>query len=202
MTKHRIHSRLAFEEKLAALSDNAVSIALIDLDHFMEVNDTYGHAVGDEVLAQLEEILIANAPAEVLLGRIGGDEYAVALPLTSSENTLILLEEVRQHFSSRPQSEKLKTPVGMSVGIASKPPHAESVQDLLRAAAEALLRAKKEGAGRVAIYVDSKMTLKSNYYPKAALERLSKLSNALNRTEASLLREALDDLFNKYSREL
>ena len=202
MRKLRIHSRLAFEEKLAALSDNAVSIALIDLDHFMEVNDTYGHAVGDEVLAQLEEILIANAPTEALLGRIGGDEYAVALPLTSSENTLILLEEVRQHFSSRPQSEKLKTPVGMSVGIASKPPHAESVQDLLRAAAEALLRAKKEGAGRVAIYVDSKMTLKSNYYPKAALERLSKLSSALNRTEASLLREALDDLFNKHSHEL
>ena len=202
MRKLRIHSRLAFEEKLAALSDNAVSIALIDLDHFMEVNDNFGHTVGDEVLTQLEEVLIANAPAEALLGRIGGDEYAVALPLTSSENTLILLEEVRQHFSSRPQSEKLKTPVGMSVGIASKPPHAESVQDLLRAAAEALLRAKKEGAGRVAIYVDSKMTLKSNYYPKAALERLSKLSNALNRTEASLLREALDDLFNKYSREL
>ena len=202
MTKRRIHSRLAFEEKLAALSDGAVSMALIDLDHFMEVNDNYGHAVGDEVLAQLEETLISNAPPEALLGRIGGDEYAVALPLTSSETALILLEEVRQHFSSRPQSKKLSTPVGMSVGIASKPPHADSVQDLLRAAAEALLRAKKEGAGRVAIYVDSKMTLKSNYYPKAALERLSKLSSALNRTEASLLREALDGLFNEYSREL
>jgi predicted DNA-binding protein len=46
------------------------------------------------------------------------------------------------------------------------------------------------------------MTLKSNYYPKAGLERLAKLSNALNRTEASLLREALDSLLGKYSEEL
>lgn len=63
---------------------------------------------------------------------------------------------------------------------------------------EALYRAKSEGRGRVAIYVESKMTLKSNYYSKASLERLAKLSDALNRTEASLLREALDDLFVKH----
>jgi diguanylate cyclase len=63
---------------------------------------------------------------------------------------------------------------------------------------ETLDRAKQEGRRRVAIYVGSKMTLKSNYYAKSALDRLSKLSSALNRTEASLLREALDDLVIKY----
>ncbi len=50
----------------------------------------------------------------------------------------------------------------------------------------------------MAIFVESKMTLKSNYYPKASLEKLAKLSSSLARTEASLLREALDDLFGKY----
>ena len=64
------------------------------------------------------------------------------------------------------------------------------------------MRAKREGRGRVAIYVDEKMTLKSNYYSRANLDRLSKLSGATSRTEASLLREALDDLFQKYRDEL
>ena len=155
-----------------------------------------------KVLAKLEDILSGSLPGEAIIGRVGGDEYVVALPATSAEVALILLEEVRSHFSGRPPNERLARPVGLSVGIASKPPHADTVQNLMRAADEALLRAKNEGAGRIAIYVDSKMTLKSNYYPKAALERLSKLSSALNRTEASLLREALDSLFVKYSGEL
>ena len=65
------------------------------------------------------------------------------------------------------------------------------------AANEALARGKREGGGRVAIYVEEKMVLKSNYYSRAALDRLSKLAARTNRTEASLLREALDDLFTK-----
>jgi phosphatidylserine/phosphatidylglycerophosphate/cardiolipin synthase-like enzyme len=72
----------------------------------------------------------------------------------------------------------------------------------VRAAEEALFRAKREGGGRVAIYVEEKMVLKSNYYPRGSLDRLSKLSSATGRTEASLLREALDDLFQKHRDEL
>jgi predicted DNA-binding protein len=64
------------------------------------------------------------------------------------------------------------------------------------------MRAKRDGRDRVALYVEEKMTLKSNYYSKANLERLAKLSTATDRTEASLLREALDDLLYKYWDEL
>lgn len=106
---------------------------------------------------------------------------------------------MRVHFSSREVSPTLPRKLTLSVGIASRPPHARTMSEPFRAADEALFRAKREGRSRSAIYVESKMTLKSNYYSKASLERLAKLSNALNRTEASLLREALDDLVAKYS---
>ena len=199
--KKQVMSRAGFEEKLEEIADQ-LSVALIDIDHFKEVNDDFGHAAGDEVLRSLETVLTGSLPKEALIGRLGGDEYAVALPDMPAENALILLEEVRTHFSNRRPAESVPRKVHLSVGIASRPPHAETATDLLRAATEALYRAKREGKNRVAIYVESKMTLKSNYYSKASLERLSKLSNALDRTEASLLREALDDLFIKYKEEL
>ena len=67
---------------------------------------------------------------------------------------------------------------------------------------QALARAKREGRSRVAIFVEEKMTLKSNYYSRATLDRLAKLSGKTGRTEASLLREGLDDLLAKYRDEL
>lgn len=195
-------SRQGFEEKVESLEDQQLSVALIDLDHFKAINDDFGHTAGDEVLRSLEGALTGSLPKEAIIGRLGGDEYAVALADTPAEGALILLEEIRTHFSSRPPTPSVPRKVFLSAGIASRPPHAETVQELLRAADEALYRAKSEGKSRVAIYQESKMTLKSNYYPKAALERLSKLSTALNRTEASLLREALDKLFIEYKEEL
>ncbi len=196
-------TRPDFETALNELpKDSLVSLALTDLDHFADINDDYGRETGDAVLRHLEAVLQGSLLADALLARLGGDEYAVALPGLPAENALILLEEVRTHFSHRTPNPKIPRKVHLSVGIASRPPHAKDIPDLMRAADEALYRAKTEGRGRVAIYVESKMTLKSNYYSKASLERLSKLSDALSRTEASLLREALDDLFVKYGEVL
>ena len=195
-------SRADFEENLQSLPDGLLSVALLDLDHFKEVNDDYGHKAGDEVLRGLERVLTGSLPSEAVVGRLGGDEYAVALPDMPAENALIVLEEIRAHFSSREPAKSVPRRLHLSVGIASRPTHAGTVPELLRAADEALYRAKAEGRSRIAIYVESKMTLKSNYYSKASLEKLSKLSAASNRTEASLLREALDDLFIKHSEAL
>ena len=199
----KLLSRQDFEQQVEdAAADQQLSLALLDLDHFKAINDDFGHDAGDEVLRSLEGALTGSLPKEAIVGRLGGDEYGVALPDTPAEGALILLEEIRAHFSSRPPTDSVPRKVFLSAGIASRPAHADTVLGLMRAADEALYRAKSEGKSRVAIYVEAKMTLKSNYYPKAALERLSKLSTALNRTEASLLREALDDLFVKYKEEL
>jgi diguanylate cyclase (GGDEF)-like protein len=186
----------AFEARLTKLPEEMpVALALLDVDEFKELNDERGREAGDAALRSLERTLATNLPEDAVVGRVGGDEYAVALPRTSPESALILLEEVRSHIAERDG-------VNVSVGIAARPQHATGASELMRAADEALFRAKREGRGRVAIYVEDRMTLKSNYYPKAALERLSKLSDATGRTEASLLREALDDLLASRSDEL
>jgi diguanylate cyclase len=195
-------NRHDFEQALSQLESSAMALALIDLDHFKEINDTLGHSTGDTVLRSLERTLGGSLPENAIVGRIGGDEYAAAIPDTTAESALILLEEIRSHFSSHNISSEIPRKIQLSVGIAAKPPHAKTIADLMRCADEAMYRAKREGRGRVAIYVEDKMTLKSNFYPKAQLERLSKLSSATGRTEASLLREALEELLVKYKDEL
>jgi diguanylate cyclase len=203
MTTTTVLRREELEATLSELPDTApLALAVADLDSFRELNDEHGQATGDAVLAAFEQTLAASLPDGALVSRISGDEWAVALPGASPETALILLEEIRAHFSARPPVDALAEPVQVSIGIASRPQHAKTTAELMRAADEALYRAKREGRGRVAIYVEDKMTLKSNYYSKAALDRLGKLSAATHRTEASLLREALEDLLSKYKNEL
>lgn len=176
-----------------AVGDGAVSLASIDIDNFRTYNEEHGHDGGDKLLVAWDRTLRGSLPKAAIVSRLGGDEYAVALPDFSAENALIVMEEIRTHFL--PQAS-------ISVGVAARPPHAADLATLLNAAEDALARAKREGRARVAIWVEEKMTLKSNYYSRADLDRLAKLSDRSGRTEASLLREALDDLFVKYRDDL
>jgi diguanylate cyclase len=176
-----------------------VAVALTDIDGFARFNEARGLKEGDRVLRSWEKTLRSNAPQDAFVSRLGGDEFGVILPGSSPESALILLEEIRSHFASHTVEDP---PIDVSVGIAAAPPHGSTAEELIRGAGEALMRAKREGRGRVAIFVEEKMTLKSNYYSRASLDRLSKLSGATSRTEASLLREALDDLFEKYRNDL
>ena len=200
--KHRTPSEwIAALDRMLHHGTVPMAVALTDLDGFHQINVTHGREAGDRVLDAWEKTLTSNVPVEAVVARLGGDEYAVALPGQSAENALILLEEIRGHFASH-SVKGVDADLGASAGIAAAPPHGATGEELHRAAGEALMRAKREGRGRAAIYVDEKMTMKSNYYSRANLDRLAKLSGATSRTEASLLREALDDLFEKYRDEL
>jgi diguanylate cyclase len=200
---NKLLERAQFEQAAGQVAERTpLALALTDIDQFLEINEAFGQAGGDKVLRSFERTLTGSVPPGAIVGRISGDEYAVALPDTSAESALILLEEIRSHFGSIEAAPEVPRRVQVSVGIAARPQHAKTVAELIRAADEALFRAKREGKGRVAIYVEDRMTLKSNYYGKASLERLSKLSQATGRTEASLLREALDDLLDKHGDKL
>lgn len=187
-----------WEQAVQAFAANRqLAVAVCDLDNFKEINDTHGHDVGDLVLRAWERTLAGSVPPGAIVGRVGGDEYAVALPDMSAENALIVMEEIRAHYSAHPPTPAIGS-IGVSAGIASRPPHATEPDELLAAAKDALMRAKREGRNCISIYVEEKMTLKSNYYTRGGLDRLSKLSRNTGRTEASLLREALDDLLEKH----
>lgn len=201
MTPTGLMAKTAMQEFVGEVDAKAgsapLAVAQADLDEFASVNDEFGHAVGDKVLASWERTLKGSLPRDALVHRVGGDEYVIALFDHTAETALIVLEEIRDHFASHRIPEIGRT-CGVSIGIASRPPHAATTTELMQAAYAALGRAKREGRSRVAIYVEEKMVLKSNYYARTTLERLAKLSDHTGRTEASLLREALDDLLVKY----
>jgi diguanylate cyclase len=194
----------AFLARLAHLlhGGNApLALAQTDLDDLVGINERRGAAGGDLALAAWERLLDGNLPAGAEVMRLGGDEYAVLLPGLSAESALVLMDEIREHYAGHPV-EGLGESTTASIGVAANPPHGATAEALWQASGQALMRAKRDGRDRVAIYVEEKMVLKSNYYPRAGLDRLAKLSGATGRTEASLLREALDDLVGKYRESL
>lgn len=197
MVRPDILTAEAFRHALTDLGEAPLTLAIIDLDHFSTVNEQLGHREGDQVLRTTERLLSGSLPTGSIIGRIGGDEYAVILPETVAETALILCDEIIKHFHIHRETIWPRS-LGLSIGLAARPAHANTLKELENAAAEAMMRAKREGRGRTCIYVESKMVLKSNYYSKSQLERLSKLSKALERTEASLLREAVDYLIDKH----
>ncbi|MEW6723540.1 MAG: diguanylate cyclase [Bacillota bacterium] len=186
----RLESMLAQHSRL--------TMACLDLDNFMEINQRYGRAVGDQVLATVTRLLAANLSDIAALARHGDEFYAI---LTSPrEVSFIELEELRRYIHENQHpigSEHVSFTV--STGLAGYPEDARNAQELWRAAESALFIAKRQGRNQIRLAANESMTLKSNYYTGTQLERLSDLARRLGRTEASLLREALDDLLRKYS---
>lgn len=174
---------------------SAVAVAVIDLDGFGPVNDAEGPAEGDALLGRCEDAVRNALPPSGLVAHVRGDEFAVVLPDAAPESLLIALESARQAIAAA-------EPVTLSAGVAGRPQHGASSDELLSAADTALVRAKRDGANRIAMAVEERMVLKTSYYAPAALHRLAKLARRTGRPEASLLREALDDLLAKHQNAL
>lgn len=147
-----LHRRNALEEALAREHAEArrhgrtYSMALIDIDHFKVINDSYGHAVGDEVLMQVAHVLKETFRVMDWIGRWGGEEFLCLLPETDSDLALHGMERLRKRIAATPfsiQSRSLR--VTASVGVASFPSDGQTVADLLVQVDAALYRAKQQG---------------------------------------------------------
>ena len=195
----------ALEEALskAQAKRGDLSIICVDIDRFKETNDEYGHRVGDEVLRRLGSILNNNFAEVGTVGRIGGDEFAVILPQQRADSAFILAEEVRKLVEDSPipvhiAGRSLTVHFQITGGVASYPGDGSDRVDLLRKADEALYRAKQTGRNRICLPASGQMVTKTSHYTQIQLERLAAIARKLDKSEAFLLREGLDDLLRKY----
>ncbi|EIM29935.1 GGDEF domain-containing protein [Microvirga lotononidis] len=134
-------------------------LLLVDADHFKGINDRYGHAAGDLALATISQQLRAEIVPDSLLGRIGGEAFAVYLPRTSMESGV----EIAEHYRKRIEQVDFR-PIGrdrhqLTVSIGAAPVRPEiKLTDILREADQNLYEAKSKGRNRVVSPLDNKST--------------------------------------------
>ena len=124
---------------------------MMDLDHFKNVNDTYGHDAGDSVLRLFGSICMQNLRGEDLLGRIGGEEFAILLPQTEITGAINIAERIRQEVacSNFKVAEGKHLNVTVSIGVATLYDDTTTICKLLKRADEALYRSKNGGRNMV-----------------------------------------------------
>jgi diguanylate cyclase (GGDEF)-like protein len=136
-----------------ALRTGPMSLLMLDLDHFKQVNDTWGHAVGDKVLVNFAQV--ARSPLRVvdLLARIGGEEFLVLLPNTTAEGANAvaerILDAVRDQVLEMAEGTVTYT---VSIGIAEFKGADDSLFELMKRADTALYQAKNSGRNRIQVY--------------------------------------------------
>lgn len=146
---NRRHFDLVLDERLARVSANrhsdSFSVAILDIDHFKPINDTHGHAVGDNVLKQLAQILNSQVRGSDLAARIGGEEFALLMPETSIEEASSALERLRLIIEAHPWQP---VPITASIGVTGYLA-GDTRESLMARADRALYKAKHLGRNHV-----------------------------------------------------
>ncbi|CAN7638760.1 diguanylate cyclase [Trinickia sp. LjRoot230] len=126
-----------------------LSVLLFDLDHFKNINDRYGHAVGDTVLRVMAQRVVGAVRTHDTFGRFGGEEFALLLPCTPLADAMVVAEKIRMTISGTPvEAEGMLVPVTASVGGASARPGLPTYEVLINEADAALYSAKRQGRNR------------------------------------------------------
>ncbi len=149
---HRHMKALLYNEiERVRVNKNALSVIMLDIDHFKDYNDRYGHSAGDKVILRIAHILQDNAAKHTqLIARYGGEEFVIILPNTDNDNARKIAEKIRQDVAkSRFILRREQTSVTISAGVASYCDSMKDRDELLKKADFLLYKAKKEGRNRV-----------------------------------------------------
>lgn len=148
-------NRRAFFERAQVLyaqcrhNQQPLCALMLDMDHFKQINDTYGHQAGDQVLRQIGGVISASFRQADVYGRLGGEEFAVLLPNTSLDTARAIAEQLIMAISGL-AAEPVKG-LSASLGLASTHDHDQDLHGLMNMADKALYRAKAQGRNQVAL---------------------------------------------------
>lgn len=132
------------------------AVLFVDLDHFKSINDTHGHAAGDEVLRVVSRVLQEQTRTSDLVGRIGGEEFSVFLPNTDRDGAASLAESLRVAIEvSCPQVADISLRVTASIGVADSTGAAKDMHTIQQHADAAMYEAKQGGRNRVSVFMAS-----------------------------------------------
>jgi diguanylate cyclase (GGDEF)-like protein len=133
--------------------DHQISIILIDVDNFKEINDTYGHVAGDQLLQTIARRFTGNLRQMDIIGRYGGDEFVILLPETNQEQARIAAERLHEVVTQ----DSVDTPkdtiqLQISMGVASLNNRSDDMEKLLIKTDQALYAAKEAGRNQVSVF--------------------------------------------------
>lgn len=154
-----LHVRLSEELARARRDATTLTCLMLDIDHFKRVNDTFGHAAGDEVLKEIAQRIESQVRASDVAARYGGEEFVILLPNTDSVSGELLAERIRSEIASTPidVGKREGVTVTVSIGIAGTTPQRNDLdlktvgESLIARADVALYRAKSAGRDQVAV---------------------------------------------------
>jgi diguanylate cyclase (GGDEF)-like protein len=157
ITKLYVHRyfQLRLEEEVARSRryNSTISLLMCDIDHFKDINDTYGHQQGDMMLREISKILRQNVRTTDIAARYGGEEFAIILPETTQADAKIVAERIRRDVSNYefPSIISGQPPIkcSMSIGVAGFPLNADDKDQLIQKADSSLYRAKDMGRNKV-----------------------------------------------------
>jgi diguanylate cyclase len=152
-------NRTAFDRRLVALvaeeagdASPLLCLAMMDIDHFKEVNDNFGHVFGDHVLVAIADALKATVKGRDAAARYGGEEFALLLPNTPLQGARVVAEQVRDAIGRKRvrRGDKTVANITVSVGVAAYSP-GEPIASFIERADAALYRSKRDGRNRVTV---------------------------------------------------
>ena len=206
-----LHNHRHFQERLeqeiagALRHGHPVSLIFCDLDHFKTYNDKNGHPEGDKLLRRVAQIMQQTTRGEEMVARYGGEEFVLLLPQTPIQGALAAAERLREAIANQEFPGRQTQPGGRvtaSLGVASCPPCGKTAKDLLKAADQAVYRAKAAGRNRVVSAEDQEAPAAAVPAPRDMTpeRRIELRDRALARERA--LREKSERLLEDRTREL
>jgi len=152
-TRRYFAQALATETQRVGRTGQSIAVLIVDVDHFKQVNDSYGHPGGDQALIEIARRLTLGSRAGTVIARYGGEEFALLLPATGPDGAAAAAENIRRAVGGTPITVRPDTHVTItaSIGAACLPGHADTPEALILAADHALYAAKDAGRNRIVV---------------------------------------------------